>query len=433
MRLRKRTAGRLGWAFADQAISSLSNLLVGVLVARAVSAEAFGAFAIVLTAYWLALGASRSLASEPFLVRVSTTPDSKARASLRAAGGTAVVVGLVTGAVCAAAALAVGGPLRYPLLAVGVTMPGLLLQDFFRYSFFARGRGQFAFAADLLWAVLLFSALAGLLWAGKQSVGLFVLIWGLTASVAALFSAAKTRIAPNPLLAPDWLREHRDLAPRFLGEFSAMNGAGQLSLYLIGAIAGLASVGALRGGQILLGPLNVLFLGIWLFAVAEGVRLLEASPARLRHAARLLSFGLCSAALAWASLVTLLPTSLGTLLLGDSWAGAHEVVFVVGLAMAGTGAATGAVAGLRSLAAAQRSLRVRLTITPLTVLGAVVGAAVAGALGGAAGIAAAAWLGVVLWWVEFRRALDERDISVRLEAEPVVTRELPLPSRTFQA
>ena len=78
------------------------------------------------------------------------------------------------------------------------------------------------------------------------------------------------------------------------------------------------------------------------------------------------------------------------------------------LAMAGTGAVTGALIGLRALAAARRSLLSRVLVTPFMVAATIAGAAVAGAPGTAWAVAAVTWLSLGLWWRQFLQALAER-------------------------
>jgi uncharacterized membrane protein YfcA len=86
--------------------------------------------------------------------------------------------------------------------------------------------------------------------------------------------------------------------------------------------------------------------------------------------------------------------------------------------MAGTGAVTGAFVGLRALAAARRSLRSRLLVTPFMVAGTLAGAAVAGAPGTAWGAALVTWLSLALWWRQFLEALGER-------RQPAASRRFP--------
>ena len=58
------------------------------------------------------------------------------------------MVGLVVGSCVLTAAALIGGTAGAAFLALGLTLPGLMLQDSWRYSFFALGRGSQAFLND---------------------------------------------------------------------------------------------------------------------------------------------------------------------------------------------------------------------------------------------------------------------------------------------
>ena len=64
-------AGRAGWGLADQALSSLSNLAVGVVVARSSTVADFGVYALAFGGYTIALNVSRAVSTEPLAVRYS--------------------------------------------------------------------------------------------------------------------------------------------------------------------------------------------------------------------------------------------------------------------------------------------------------------------------------------------------------------------------
>ena len=70
-------------------------------------------------------------------------------------------------------------------------------------------------------------------------------------------------------------------------------------------------------------------------------------------------------------------------------------------------AATGALLGLHALGAARRSLRVVLLTSLLVVACALVGAVTGGALGTMVYAAAASWVGTLVFWWQFRQALNE--------------------------
>lgn len=401
----RRVMRRAGWGVADQALCSLGNLAVGALVARSVAPASFGAFGLAFSTYLIVLGACRALVAEPLVVRFSARDDREWRAATGAATGSALLIGVAAGLAAVVVGFAAGGLFGRALLALGVVLPGLVLQDTWRYAFFAAGRGRQAFTNDLAAAAAL-PALAALS-SGTHPVGLFVLVWGAAGTFAALIGSLQARLAPAPRAGVGWLRGQRDLSLPYLGEFAAL-GAGEAALFGVAGLAGLAAAGALRAGQILLGPLRVLFLGVRLVAIPEGVRLLADPRSRPRTAAVLLSALLAGVALAWGAMLLVLPSSLGESLVGRSWGEARHVIVPLCLAMAGTGAVTGAFVGLRALAAARRSLRSRLLVAPFMVAGTLAGAAVAGAPGTAWGAALVTWLSLALWWRQFLAALGAR-------------------------
>jgi hypothetical protein len=77
---------------------------------------------------------------------------------------------------------------------------------------------------------------------------------------------------------------------------------------------------------------------------------------------------------------------------------------------------------LRALAAARRSLRLRLPTAVATLCGGASGAAVAGAPGAAAGFAIGMALACPFWWFQFRAALREHVSTER------AIRMVPVPS-----
>src|SRR5829696_5942351 len=150
---------RLGWGIADQAISSISNLALGIVVARSLGAADFGAFSLAWVTYGVILNLSRGLATDPLTVRYSGPPDERWRSAVGRAASTATALGLAVGAVCVVVGLAIGGLVGSSFAALGLTLPGLLLQDSWRIAFFAAGKGQRAFANDFVWAVSLMPAM----------------------------------------------------------------------------------------------------------------------------------------------------------------------------------------------------------------------------------------------------------------------------------
>ncbi|HYQ67218.1 hypothetical protein [Actinophytocola sp.] len=396
-------ARRLSWGLGDQAVSSISNFLVGLVVARELGVAAFGVFGLAWVTYGVILNISRGLATDPLVVRFSGVSTEEWRAATARAAGTAIAVGIVFGALSALAGLAIGGSLGGAFLALAVVTPGLLLQDAWRFAFFAAGQGHKAFVNDTVWTVVMIPLL--LLAAIHSTVWGFVLAWGGAALVAAGFGLLQSGVAPHFNGVRDWLARHRDLGARYMVENVSNSGASQLRMYGLGAIAGLADVGAIRGAELLLGPFLALLMGVSLVAVPEAARVLRRAPHRLVKFCVLIGGAQAAAAALWgAALLLVVPDALGRFLLNEVWAPASHLILPVSLSVTAAGIVAGATAGLRALGAARRSLRVQLVASAGYLGFGLAGAALGGAVGMSWGSTTAMWLGAGLWWWQLRAA-----------------------------
>lgn len=421
-------AGRLSWGLGDQAVSSMTNFAVGLYVARSLGATAFGVFSLAWVTYGVILNVSRGLATDPLMVRFSAVATDTWRIAVGKATGTALGVGLVTGVLSVLVGFALGGSLGVAFIALGIVLPAVMLQDAWRFAFFAAGQGRKSFLNDAVQAVALIPAM--LIAAHFGSVFAFLLAWGLSAGVAAGFGCFQAGMVPRFTGVTEWLRSHRDLGVRYLVENVSNSGASQLRAYGLGAIAGLASVGVVRGAELTLGPFLALLMGLSLVTVAEGARVLKRSPHRLRQFCILLGGAQASAAALWGlTLLFAVPDSFGRFVLGTLWNDSSRLILPVTLAVVGASFTSGASAGLRALGAARRSLRSQLIASAAYVTFGLTGAAMGGALGSAWGVALATLTGSGVWWVQLQIALREyhaRPVEVPDLSATEVTMEIPV-------
>jgi Mrp family chromosome partitioning ATPase len=418
--IRSRLGRRFGWGLADQMMSSLSNAALSFYVARELGAVQFGAFSLAYVTYAFALNASRGLSTDPLLVRFSSAELPAWRRAISRSTGTSMVVGLITGACALIAGAALTGTPRLAFIALGLTLPGLLLQDSWRYAFFALGRGSQSFINDTIWTITLLPAMVVLKITQHNSVFWFVLLWGATASIAACMGAVQARVIPRPAAAWEWVSSHRDLGPRYLVENTANSGSTQLRTYCLGAIAGLASVGVLQAAALLMGPFMVVFMGISLVTVPEAARILQSSPRHLRGYCVLVGGGLAALGLLWGVvLLFALPRGLGDLLLGERlWRPASELVPPFTIYVMGSCLICGFGAGLHALGAAQRSVRVMLLSSSIYLGFSIAGAYWDGALGAIWGAAVATWVGALLWWRQLRLAMRQAGVPATWRRRP---------------
>jgi len=407
-RVGRNAARRLGWGVVDQGVSSLTNFAVTLYVARTLGATQFGAFSLAYVTYSFVLNASRGLSTDPLMVRFSGSNMYAWRRAVGRCTGTALIVGL-TGAVGVLVTAAfLHGTARLAFLALGLTLPGLMLQDSWRYAFFALGRGSQAFLNDMVWLVALIPPLLLLRENGNTDVFWFILSWGAAGAVAAAAGPLQARVLPKPQKAWEWIKRHRDLGPRYLAENTSNSGATQLRTYGVGIILGLAAVGYVQAAQTLMGPFLVIFMGISLVTVPEASRILRRSPRHLWLFCLLVGAGLALAGLLWGlALLVALPEGLGQFALKGLWQPTYPLILPLTISVIGACFTAGATAGLHALGAASRSLRAMAVSSVLFLGCGLEGAALGGAVGVMRGAAVATCIGALVWWWQLFAALEE--------------------------
>jgi O-antigen/teichoic acid export membrane protein len=395
---------------ADQVVSSLSNFAVSIFVVHELGAVQFGAFSLAFVTYGFLLNASRGLATDPLMVRFSGTDLPTWRRAVADCTGTAALVGLVAGACVLVPAVLLSGAAGAAFLALGLTLPGLLLQDSWRYSFFALGRGSQAFVNDTIWTLTLFLALAMLRLTGHADVFWFVFAWGVTGTIAAAVGPWQARVIPRPAGAWRWVKQNRDLGPRYLAEGTSQSAAVQIRAYSIGLVLGLAALGSVQAVSTLFGPITILFLGMSLVTIPEAARVLRRSPRYLPLFCLVITAGLSAAAVAWGLfLLVAAPRGFGYRLLGPIWRPTYSLILPYMLSVIGQGIAAGAGTGLHALGAARRSLRVTVLGSVLFVIGSLAGAVARGAAGAVWGTAIVLWISALYAWWQLRVAQREAD------------------------
>jgi O-antigen/teichoic acid export membrane protein len=423
-RLARETFSRIGWGVADQGMSSVSNFAVNIYIARSLGAVQYGAFSLAYVTYSFVLNASRGLATDPLLVRFSGTAIPIWRRAVADCTGTALTTGFAAGACVIAAAGLLDGTAKLAFLALGLALPGLMLQDSWRFSFFALGRGGHAFLNDTIWTVTLIPALVFLRATGHANVFSFVLAWGAAATVGAAAGPLQAGVIPKPFKAWSWVSRHRDLGPRYLLEGTANSGSTQLRNYGVGLIVGLAALGYVQASSTLMGPFMVIFFGMGLVILPEAARILRRSPRHMPLFCAAVSVGLALLGLTWGVvLLVTLPRGLGGFMLGRLWRPTYPLVLPATIQIMGGCISSGAGTGLHALGASRRSLRAMILSSIIFVLCGVAGAFAGGALGALWAAAGAAWIGSLLFWWELRGALrDSGKTPARNRSAPVGAR-----------
>jgi O-antigen/teichoic acid export membrane protein len=419
-RLRSSGASRGIWNLVDQVVSSGNNFAIQIIVARSVSADDFGAFAIAFAVFSVTIGLLRTISTSPLAIRFSGADDAEFRRGGSAAVGTVLLSSIAICAVLVAASFLFGGSIRSCLLALGLILPGLMTQDAWRQTLFARLRPAAATVQDVLWGVLQLAAALLLLVNHVPTPAPFVLAWGGSALLAACVGVWQTGFWPRVTATMSWIREQFSLIKYMTPEYVIMHASTHLTTVLVSVVIGVAAAGSLRGGALLTAPSTMIAAGLVSFAIPEMSR----RRARMTEkgwltAATALSVPLAVFGIVWGSLFLLLPDAFGHALLRDSWEGTKSVLVPTIVGQIGANLAVGPAAVMYATERAKTTIRLH------TLLG--VGMAtfpwslalVWGLPGAAWGLGAAFWL-VVPWWLVTLRRTAREEADMHLSAQDTV-------------
>jgi O-antigen/teichoic acid export membrane protein len=390
---------RIGWVVVDQAVASLTNFVLTLIVARSVTGSAFGAFGIAFVMAMLAITVVRGAVAQPLTIRarLGSSDGSATRRDVSDALGATVVIGVLVAVTFVLAGWLMDGLVGRTVMALGIGLPALLLQDVWRFVFFVLGRPLKAVVNDTVMLVLL---VAGTRAIDGSSVPMVVLLWAGAALVASGVAIWQSRICPSVQRSSAFIRGHADLSGRLTVESIVLAGGTYAAMLLVGLAVGSAGVGAMRGAQTLFGPVAVVLSGLGAGAVPEGRRLAARGDGRLSPVLRTLSAVLAIGAVLQGVVLLRLPESVGEAILGDTWRGARTLVVPFTAITAALAVATGGIIGLRIHAAVRESLRLRLVVGAVLISLAPLAGTLWGLTAAAWGLAAGAWVNAIgAWWL----------------------------------
>lgn len=399
---------RGAWIGIDQAVSSLTTAGLTVFVARALGASEFGSFAVAFTLYPFLISISAAGAGAPFAMRWARADLREARSAIAAAVGWPLILGAASGLVVGVAGLLLRSRTGWALVAVAPLLPWMLAQDCLRTALITVRRPRAALLNDAVWAVVQFGTLGALALHPPRQAWIYVLIWGGSATVAALVGLWQTRTLPRIRALTRWLLQHADISLYVGAEAVSAYGASQLVLLGLALISSPAQLGAFRGATALLGPLSFIFFAVGNFVVPEVAR---RSPGRAGSLVAAAIIGGFAAALAVALgvVLLLLPDSAGHAVLGDTWPATRRLLLPFTAYSAVNMLGLGPFVVLRGLAKASATFVVNATQAPLLIACGLLGAVFDGAQGTAIGLLVASLLTAPLWVVQLRRATADEN------------------------
>jgi len=360
------------WAIADQLLSSGTNFVMAVMVARLLAPKAYGSFVLATSAWLTLLSVVRAAVIHPFVVEAAQQDEAIFRQAASEASGVVVAVGVLGAALLAGVGVALGARTEsgQAFVILGILTPFLVLQDFWRFTAFARGRARTAVANDGVWALVQTVCILLLIEASTRSPAAAVAAWGTGAVAGAFLGMVQFRIRPS--FGPSTWAWARRIAP-FAGWFGLSSGiyagANQVVAVVVAASAGPAALGGLRALQTLLGPAQ-------LVAVAgDSVALPAASRQYGHHSFRgLTAFmtryaGLLTAVLGvYGTVVFIYRTGIIRLVLGPAFLPYSNLMLPLALGLAATACSYSGTVGLRSVFAGRALAQAELLASVVQVV-----------------------------------------------------------------
>lgn len=379
-RLGERLRGTPALHLADQVLSSGTNLLGVVVVARRATPQQFGVFSIFLITFFVVAGFNRAV---PHAVAMTHEWDDE-----RARAGSFFLPALLLGAAGSVALALTFSALDARLLVLAPLLLPMLVQDAGRMHAFALQRPVAALLSDGAWLI---AAAAGFLgtstaagaavaWAGGALAGLAVLRpWALRLRRARRWTSSSLVSAAI--------------------EYGTFAGLAYLTPLLAAPIISVAGVGALQGANVIRGPIILVVQALIIHRMAGPP---IAAATCVREALRL-SGAVLGAALACILPMILLRDVYGPRLLGATWPDVEPLVVPVLVMAAIASLAFGPVTVVRKMGRFSLSAMLQLALCPFFLVLPLAGAAMAGTRGFVYATGLAHAVSVALWWTVLHR------------------------------
>ncbi|MEO5663052.1 MAG: hypothetical protein ABIR39_07195 [Nocardioides sp.] len=339
---------RLGLGVIDQGLSSLSNMLFLVAVAREAGIDEFGAVSFAYALFAFGLAVQRSSIGTLIALSAGKLLVPPLLGSVLW-GATMVAVGVGLGAV-----VGDGGSAAYYVVLSGCVL--IYPQDLLRYSAIAERRVGLATVSDGAWMAVTLALLLASLVGATLSVTAIAAVWVFVGAGTGLVLIAVPvlRVVTGR---SHWLRDHaselRTLGPDALLACTA-------PLMLAAAMAhymSLGDVAAVRGAGTLLGPVTMIFSALPAVLLPEMARVFGNDRSRL---ATVQAVVMSALVLAWGGALLLLPDAAGEQVLGESWANSRTILIWAVLEIVIWALATGPIALLGSYRQWRTLIRVRI-------------------------------------------------------------------------
>lgn len=308
--------------FVDQAISSLTTLLLIVAAAQWLAPAGLGRFAIGVATIAPCVSIIRAFCGETLIVKVTSLPerfrnDQPVHRESQKMLGLAVILSVAASILILGVSVFWAGS-RDILLAAAVAVVGVVLQDCVRHYLLTSRKSMLLLSGDVFVLVV---AVGGIYYVGSQGFQppAMILVWGASTSFAAAMVMCVDRMVPSLQAGYQWLRSNWTNSSAFVMEATLGAIVGYLVVVILAVFSSDSEVAAYRTAVSVFG-ITSLAINFLRTAVLR-----ELAPRQMRTRQGILRTFWRMAGLVFAAVLStlvvvhFLPASIGAMVLGDSW------------------------------------------------------------------------------------------------------------------
>lgn len=270
--------------FLDQVVSSGSNFATGFVLARELGPASFGSFVLVYSIWVVFLSLVRSLLIQPFVIEVASLDGQTGDAAMKLAAQAVFLVSALT-STCAfgLALLGLDGELRLALLALGLVLPALAIQDLIRFIAFASRTARTALVNDLCFVLTQGAVLAVLLATHTLSAPTSLIAWGVGASAGCWLGGRQVGLRfASPREGLRWARSAFSAGKWFTLSTLIFAAGLHGSMLLVSIRYGRTAVGGMRAVVNLMAPAQMFLGAMESVGLPAAVRQLAEHPSKVR-------------------------------------------------------------------------------------------------------------------------------------------------------
>jgi O-antigen/teichoic acid export membrane protein/O-antigen ligase len=391
------------WAFVDQVLSSGTNFVPSLLMARLLVPHDYGTFSLAYLAWFGALAIVVSGLMQPYTLASSAHQGEAWRDITRDASGAVVIAGSVCSVVFIAVAVIAGATstLGLSFLAIALLAPALALQEFWRVASFAASQAKTAAANDGYWAIGQIVAFGILLLTKHPTAPQCLLAWGAGAWLAAGLGVHQLSVMPRVnLAAVRWARKWGRIGAWFTLAGTSFSLSMLIVAVIIGADFDRTAVGLFRIVQLLFGPVQLFTVAAGAVFMPHLVRVIKATAANALRLVVLFSVLLASLFTVYGLVLLVSAHFVLVTFFGRAYAGAGALVLPMLISYAIDGASSGADAHLRVRELGGRIATVQVAASVARVSGVAVLASFYGLRGAVWGLVVGSAVVAVAYWTQ---------------------------------